>query len=220
MIFPTFKYETEKLLQGFEYIAGCDEVGVAPLAGPVVSAAVILDKASISGRRTKSKWWYRVRDSKTVNEKERETLVDFIKDHCLTYGIGVVSHETIDQLNIYHAAMAAMKDALASLSIKPQFVFIDGNHKIKNLSDIKQEAVVDGDAKILSISAASIIAKVSRDKIMNELHAQFPCYNFHLNKGYPTKFHREALVKHGAAPVHRRSFALVRQSLQQVLFAQ
>ncbi len=217
MIFPTFKYETEKYQNGFGLVAGCDEVGIAPLAGPVVSAAVILDKESVTGRRTKSKWWYRVRDSKTVNEKERGELVAFIKDHCLAHAVGIVSHETIDQVNIYHAAMLAMKQALNSLTIKPDFLFVDGKHKIKDLFDVKQEAVVDGDAKILSISAASIVAKVARDSIMNQLHAKHPNYNFHLNKGYPTKFHREALVKHGACEVHRKSFGLVRQTFQQVL---
>ncbi|HYC80120.1 MAG TPA: ribonuclease HII [Candidatus Binatia bacterium] len=217
MKFPTFKYETEKYQQGVNLVAGCDEVGVAPLAGPVVSAAVILDRESINGRRTKSKWWYRVRDSKTVNEKERGVLVEFIKEHCLSWGVGIVSHETIDTVNIYHAAMAAMKQAINAMSTQPEFVFIDGNHKVKDLLNVKQEPVIDGDAKILSISAASIIAKVTRDKILNELHQLHPFYNFHLNKGYPTKFHREALVKYGPSPVHRKSFGLVQQSLQQAL---
>ncbi|MBX4188420.1 MAG: ribonuclease HII [Candidatus Doudnabacteria bacterium] len=217
MQFPTFKYETDKHENGFTLVAGCDEVGIAPLAGPVVAAVVILDRDSVNGRRTKSKWWHRVRDSKTVCEKERGVLVDFIKEHCVAHALGIVSHETIDQINIYNATMSAMKQALFSLSVKPEFLFIDGKHRIKDLFDVKQQAVVDGDAKILSISAASIIAKVARDKIMNELHQTHPQYNFHLNKGYPTKFHREALVKHGACSVHRRSFGLVQQTFQQQL---
>jgi ribonuclease HII len=217
MKFPTFKFETEKFQQGIDLVAGCDEVGIAPLAGPVVACAVILNKENVAGRRTKSKWWYRVRDSKTVNEKERAALVEFIKDNCLAYALGEVPHETIDQINIYQATMQAMRQALDGLSIKPQFLFIDGKHKIKNLDGINQEAVVDGDAKILSISAASIIAKVYRDGVMNELHMRYPNYNFHLNKGYPTKFHREALVKHGPTPVHRRSFALVKQYFDQAV---
>jgi ribonuclease HII len=214
MRFPSYKYETLKHAEGFRLIGGCDEVGIAPLAGPVVAAAVILNRETLSGRRTKSKWWYRVRDSKTVNQKERESLVEFIKDNCLSYSVGVVSHETIDQINIYHAAMAAMKQALLSMAIKPDYLFIDGNHRIKDLNEVRQEAVVDGDEKILSISAASIIAKVERDKILSKLHDIYPVYNFHLNKGYPTRFHREALKTHGASPVHRRSFALVQQCLQ------
>lgn len=218
MKFPTFKFETEKFLQGIDLVAGCDEVGIAPLAGPVVACAVILDKDNVAGRRTKSKWWYRVRDSKTVNEKERQSLVEFIKDNCTAHALGIVPHETIDQINIYQATMLAMRRALGGLSMKPQFLFVDGKHKIKNLDGISQEAVVDGDAKILSISAASIIAKVYRDSLMNELHEQYPNYNFHLNKGYPTKFHREALVKHGVTPVHRRSFALVKQCFEREKF--
>ncbi len=216
MIFPTFKFETEKFAQGLKLVAGCDEVGIAPLAGPVVACAVILNSASIDGRRTKSKWWYRVRDSKTVNEKERESLVEFIKDNCLSFGLGVVAHETIDKINIFYAAQEAMKQALATMPLQPEFVFIDGKHKVKGLL-IRQQPVVDGDAKILSIAAASIIAKVSRDKMLNELHEQYPVYNFHLNKGYPTKFHRLALMKHGPCPAHRRSFALVRENMQQPL---
>jgi ribonuclease HII len=211
MQFPTFKFETEKFRQGFDLVAGCDEVGIAPLAGPVVACAVILKKDSVSGRRTKSKWWYRVRDSKTVNEKERGSLVEFITENCECHALGVVPHETIDQINIYQATMLAMRQALEGLSTTPQFLFIDGRHKIKNLDGVSQEAVVDGDAKILSISAASIIAKVYRDNLMGELHEQYPNYNFHLNKGYPTKFHREALVKYGPSVVHRRSFGLVKQ---------
>jgi ribonuclease HII len=218
MDFPTFKFETEKFLQGFSLVAGCDEVGIAPLAGPVVACAVILDKDGVAGRRTKSKWWYRVRDSKTVSEKERNALVGFIKDNCSCYALGVVSHETIDRINIYQATMLAMRQALDGLSVKPQFLFIDGKHKLKNLDGVNQEAVVDGDAKILSISAASIIAKVYRDNLMSELHSRYPHYNFHLNKGYPTRFHREALVKHGASPVHRQSFSLVKQCFQKEFF--
>lgn len=214
MQFPTFKFETEKFQQGINLVAGCDEVGIAPLAGPVVACAVILKKENITGRRTKSKWWYRVRDSKTVNEKERGELVDFIKENCASYALGVVPHETIDQINIYQATMLAMRQALDGLAVRPQFLFIDGRHKLKNLDGISQEAVIDGDAKILSVSAASIIAKVYRDNLMSELHVQYPNYNFHLNKGYPTKFHREALVKHGASPVHRRSFGLVKQCFE------
>jgi ribonuclease HII len=215
MQFPTFDYEIKQIEKGLSFIAGCDEVGLAPLAGPVVAAAVILDPKSVSGRRSKSKWWYRVRDSKTVNEKERQALVPFIQEHCLAFAFGVVSHETIDVLNIHHAALAAMKQAVDGLSMKPGFLFIDGKHKIKAL-DLPQEAIVDGDAKILSISAASIIAKVMRDKLLNRLHEKYPHYNFKQNKGYPTKFHREALVKHGPCPEHRKSFNLVRRAYEKI----
>jgi ribonuclease HII len=216
MKFPTFKFELEKIANGIETIAGCDEVGIGPLAGPVVAAAVILNPASITGRRSPSKWWARVRDSKTVSEKERQELAIFIEENCLAHSVGIVSHETIDQVNIHNAAMSAMKQAVDGLSAKPQYLFIDGRHKIKKLKQIAQEAVVDGDAKVLSIAAASIIAKVARDKILNDLHEIYPVYSFRLNKGYSTRFHREALVKHGLTPVHRKSFGLVKQILARV----
>ena len=213
MKFPTYKYEQQKINEGFKFIAGCDEVGIAPLAGPVVAAAVILDASSIGKQRSKSKWWYRVRDSKTVNEKEREQLVEFIKDHCLDYGVGIVTHETIDEINIFNAARLAMGQSLAGLKKQPDFLFIDGPHKIKNL-DVGQAAVIDGDAKILSIAAASIIAKVARDKILCDLHEKFPVYGFTKHKGYPTKFHRSALLTNGVSPVHRQSFTFIKQLIK------
>src|SRR3989344_9611150 len=112
MKFPTYKHETQKISEGFGLVAGCDEVGIAPLAGPVVAATVILDSASVFGKRSKSKWWYRVRDSKTTDEKERVELVEFIKDHCLDFAVGSVSHETIDEINIHQAALLAMEKSV------------------------------------------------------------------------------------------------------------
>ncbi len=212
MKFPSYKFESEKLQNGFAKVAGCDEVGIAPLAGPVVAATVILDSSSIDGKRTKNKWWYRVRDSKTVNEKERAQLVNFITDHCVDYAVGIVTHETIDEINIYNAAQLAMRKSVDGLKSKPDFLFIDGLHKVKNL-DVAQQAVVDGDAKILSISAASIIAKVTRDKMLKELHEIYPAYGFVKHKGYPTLQHRNALTEHGVTPVHRTSFTFVKQTI-------
>jgi ribonuclease HII len=212
MKFPTYKYEQQKLLEGLTLVAGCDEVGIGPLAGPVVAAAVIIDPQSIAGRRTKSKWWHRVRDSKTTNEKERAELVNFISDHCLSVSVSEVAHETVDKLNIFHAAQLAMRNAIDGLTLKPQFVFVDGRHSVPNIS-VAQQAVVDGDAKILSISAASIVAKVARDKLLNALHELYPVYGFDQHKGYSTSVHRNAIRKHGVSPVHRRSFAFVKQYL-------
>ncbi|HYE22448.1 MAG TPA: ribonuclease HII [Verrucomicrobiae bacterium] len=214
MKFPTYKFEQQKLLDEYSLVAGCDEVGIAPLAGPVVAATVILDPSSIGRQRSKSKWWYRVRDSKTVNEKERAQLVNFIKEHCLDYGVGVVSHETIDEINIYHAAQLAMRKSFDALKLKPQFLFIDGIHKVKGL-DVMQQAVVDGDAKILSISAASIIAKVARDQLLAQLDETFPVYGLAKHKGYPTLSHRNALMIHGVSPIHRTSFTFVQQVIKQ-----
>jgi ribonuclease HII len=213
MQFPTYKYETEKIGEGFKFIGGCDEVGIGPLAGPVVAATVILDTNSVKGNRSKNKWWSRVRDSKTVNEKEREQLVLFVKENCLDFSIGVVSHETIDEINIYQASLLAMKKSVDGLKQKPDFLFLDGIHKLPKVA-ISQQAVIDGDAKILSIAAASIVAKVARDKILSELHEIYPEYGFDKHKGYGTKFHHSALVKHGVTPIHRITFGFVRECLE------
>lgn len=213
MKFPTYKHETQKYSDGFKLVAGCDEVGIAPLAGPVVAATVILDPQSIGKQRSKSKWWYRVRDSKTVNEKERTQLVAFVKDHCLDFGVGIVSHETIDEINIYQASMLAMQKSIEQLKNQPDYLFLDGIHKIKRFG-FAQEPVVDGDVKILSISAASIIAKVTRDQILSQLHEQYPMYGFVKHKGYGTREHRSALKQYGLTPVHRTSFIFVQQILK------
>ncbi len=210
MRFPTYKYETQKYSQGFLRVAGCDEVGIAPLAGPVVAATVILDPSSIGKQRSKSKWWYRVRDSKTTNEDEREELVKFIQEHCLDFGIGVIGHETIDEINIHQAAMLAMQKSVSALKQTPDFLFLDGIHKIKKLN-LEQEPIIDGDVKILSISAASIVAKVARDNILKRLDKQFPEYGFVKHKGYGTKAHRQAILKFGISPVHRTSFTFIKQ---------
>jgi ribonuclease HII len=215
MRFPTYKHETQKHLQGFLNVAGCDEVGIAPLAGPVVAATVILDSESIGKQRSKSKWWYRVRDSKTTNEEERAELVLFIKDHCVDFAVGIVGRETIDEINIHQAAMLAMKKSVDGLKHTPDFIFLDGIHKLTKLP-ISQQAVVNGDEKILSISAASIVAKVARDKILAELHEIYPEYGFVKHKGYPTKFHREALLRFGVTPEHRTSFGLVQLCLKRM----
>ena len=215
MKFPTYKHETEKHQQGFVLVAGCDEVGIAPLAGPVVAATVILDPTSIGKQRSKSKWWYRVRDSKTTDELERAELLPFIQDHCLDFAVGIVPRETIDEINIHQAAMLAMKKSIDGLKTKPDHIFLDGIHKIKTI-EISQEPVIDGDEKILSISAASIIAKVARDEMLKVLHEQYPMYGFDKHKGYPTKFHRNAMDKWGITPEHRRSFGYVKICLAKI----
>jgi ribonuclease HII len=213
MKFPTYKNELKKHLDGFTLVAGCDEVGIAPLAGPVVAATVILDPGSIGKQRSKSKWWYRVRDSKTTDEVERAELIPFIKDHCVDFAVGIVPRETIDEINIHQAAMLAMKKSVDGLKHSPDFLFLDGIHKIKS-TDVAQQPVIDGDEKILSISAASIIAKVARDEILHRLHLQYPEYGFAKHKGYGTKFHRSALEKYGVTPEHRTTFGFVQLILQ------
>jgi ribonuclease HII len=209
MRFPDFKNELKYLKKGFDLVAGCDEVGMGPLAGPVVAAACILDPKSIGKYRTRNKWYHRVRDSKTINEGEREVLQKEILKNCLAYGVGEVWQEEIDQLNIHHASLLAMRRAVEGLleKIKGEKVFllVDGRFKIPEIL-VEQKAVIDGDALILSISAASIIAKVHRDKIMHLLHQKFPQYGFKNHKGYSTREHKVALKKWGISQVHRKSF--------------
>ncbi|MDZ7279417.1 ribonuclease HII [Pantoea eucrina] len=183
-------------------IAGVDEVGRGPLVGDVVTAAVILDPARpIAG----------LADSKKLSEKRRVALYDEIKDKALAWCIGRANPEEIDRLNILHATLLAMQRAVAGLSITPDFVLIDGN-RCPALA-MPAQAVVKGDSLVQEISAASILAKVTRDREMAELDRLFPQYGFAQHKGYPTALHREKLMQFGATPHHRRSFAPVRNAL-------
>ena len=179
-------------------LAGVDEAGCAPLAGPVVAAAVILDdKKRILG----------LADSKVLTPLQREKLYDKIRERALCCSVGLATVEEIDTLNIFHATMLAMKRAVEGLRLKPVKVLVDGN-RLPQLG-ILSEAIVDGDAKVRSISAASILAKVTRDRMLVELHEQFPQYGFAAHKGYSTPEHLEALRTHGPCVHHRRHFAPV-----------
>ncbi|UVO09412.1 ribonuclease HII [Pectobacterium polonicum] len=183
-------------------IAGVDEVGRGPLVGAVVTAAVILDPTRpIVG----------LADSKQLSEKRRLALYDEIKEKALAWSLGRAEPEEIDQLNILHATMLAMQRAVAGLSIAPDFVLIDGN-RCPALS-MPAQAVVKGDSRVAEISAASIMAKVTRDREMVELDQRFPAYGFAQHKGYPTAFHLEKLAALGATEFHRRSFAPVKRAL-------
>mgnify|MGYP001571787085 CR=1 FL=1 len=209
MLFPSFKEELKYLKQGYELIIGCDEAGRGPVAGPVVAAACILDPKNIGGRG-KDKWYARVRDSKTISEREREILAKKIKKNALVCSVGIVSEREIEKLNIHNASLLAMHKAISKIiSQTPRgkrlFVLIDGKFKISNLRT-PQQAIINGDALSLSISAASIIAKTHRDAIMRELDKKFPKYGFAKHKGYYTKEHQKALRKWGRSPVHRKSF--------------
>lgn len=188
-------------------LAGVDEAGCAPLAGPVVVAAVILDP----GRRING-----LDDSKVLPEPVRERLYARIVERALAWSVVAVEVEEIDRLNIFHARMAGMLRALERLACPPAFALVDGNHLPRPLP-CPARAVVDGDALAPSISAASIIAKVTRDRLMRELDARWPGYGFAQHKGYPTPSHREALQRLGPCPEHRRSFAPVRAALVQEL---
>lgn len=187
--------EFEEKYKAFTYIAGVDEVGRGPLAGPVVASCVILDR---------SIQILYINDSKKLSEKKRESLYDEICEKSVAYGIGIVSPGRIDEINILNATYEAMKAAISSLDIKPDILLNDAVH-IPDL-DIKQVSIIKGDAKSISIAAASIVAKVSRDRLMVEYDTIYPEYKFAKNKGYGTKEHISAIKEHGLCPIHRRSF--------------
>jgi ribonuclease HII len=183
-------------------IAGVDEVGRGPLAGPVVAAAVILDPTRpIEG----------LTDSKKLSEKKRNYLEAIIKEQALFYAIAELSPEDIDKYNILQASLKAMANAVAALEIQPQKVLVDGNKKPDIAHECIVEAIVGGDLTVPSISAASIIAKQYRDRLMVAYQETYPGYGFAQHKGYPTKAHREAIIELGITPIHRRSFAPVRR---------
>ena len=184
-------------------VAGVDEVGRGPLAGPVVTAAVILDPENpIDG----------LMDSKKLSESRREELAVLIKERSLAWSIGRAEVEEIDEINILQATMLAMQRAVAGLSPAPKHALIDGNRCPQLICTA--EAIIKGDGLVPSISAASIIAKVSRDNEMVELDALYPGYGLAGHKGYPTKAHRDALVELGVTPIHRRSFGPVKRALE------
>ncbi|EJL94180.1 ribonuclease HII [Herbaspirillum sp. CF444] len=185
-----------------EIICGVDEAGRGPLAGPVFAAAVILDPARpIVG----------LRDSKKLSEASREALALEIKDRAIAWAIAECSEDEIDQLNILHASMLAMRRAVESLQSVPTLALIDGNRC--PVMTIRSEAIVKGDDKVPAISAASILAKTARDAALLVLHEQYPHYAFDQHKGYPTALHLERLRLHGVSPVHRKSYAPVRALL-------
>lgn len=183
-------------------IAGVDEVGRGPLVGDVVTAAVILDS---------NKPIVGLTDSKKLSEKKRDFLFDEIKEKALCFAIGRADHNEIDELNILHATMLAMQRAVSSLTIQPEFVFIDGNRCPK--LEMPSEAIVKGDLRVAEVSAASILAKVTRDREMIALDKIYPDYGFAKHKGYPTKAHFEAIEKLGVIPGYRKSFKPVKKVL-------
>ena len=203
-------FDNKYISRKVKLIAGVDEAGRGPLAGPVVAAAVMFDKKSFNKE---------INDSKKIPENKREELYKWIMENCLSYGIGIIDHEEIDEINILQASLKAMQIAVSQLDPKPQLVLIDGNKSFA--SDIKTKTVVKGDAKSFSIAAASIIAKVTRDKIMRDASKEFPEYFWERNKGYPTKAHREAIKKNGVSPLHRKTFLrkiLINEEVQKELF--
>ena len=179
--------------------AGCDEAGRGCLAGPVVAAAVILPNDFKNNI---------LNDSKQLSQKKREALRPIIEKEAIAWAVGVVSHTEIDEINILNASFLAMTRAVNQLQTKPEHLLIDGN-RFKTDLDIPFTCMVKGDARFMSIAAASILAKTYRDDIMQNLHHEFPNYSWNKNKGYPTKLHREAIKEFGATPHHRMSFTLL-----------
>ncbi|MBM3462394.1 MAG: ribonuclease HII [Armatimonadetes bacterium] len=194
------RHERKAKRDGFAVVAGVDEVGRGPLAGPLVAAAVIF---------TANPHIPMLNDSKKLAADEREALVDLIHARAAFLGIGAVTVEELNVSNIHRATLAAMTRALEALGAAPDCVLIDGRHKIPELGCM-QRTIVKGDALSQSIAAASIVAKVTRDRHMNEMDAVYPAYGFIRHKGYATEEHREALRSHGPSPIHRRLFAPVR----------
>ncbi|MBQ7579946.1 MAG: ribonuclease HII [Clostridia bacterium] len=190
-----FEFEKQALGRGFKCVCGVDEAGRGPLAGPVYAAAVILPvDCEIEG----------LNDSKKLTEKKRDELFEIIKEKAVDYSVASASVEEIEEINILQATFLAMKRAVGSLEVKPDIALVDGNRKPG--LDIAESTLVKGDARCPSIAAASILAKVSRDRYMLELDRQYPEYQFLKHKGYGTKLHYEMIEKFGISPAHRRSF--------------
>ena len=195
-------YEKKAASSGFLLIAGVDEAGRGPLAGPVVSAAVILPADfSVDG----------VNDSKKLTAAKRDRLFDRIRAEAVSVAVGIADHEEIDHLNILQASLLSMKRAVKALETPPDYLLIDGIFTVSYPA--AQEAVKKGDSLSMSIAAASIIAKVTRDRIMDNYDREFSQYGFKKHKGYPTQKHREAIRQHGPSPIHRKSFSGVREFL-------
>ena len=198
-----YEYERSLRKEGITLIAGVDEVGRGPLVGPVVTSCVILpEKFDLQG----------LTDSKKLSEKKRDTLAKMIKEQALAIGIGIVDEKTIDEVNIYEATKIAMKEAINNCKIKPEHVLIDA---MKLDIDIPTTSIIKGDLKSITISAASVIAKVTRDNMMYELDKKFPMYDFKNNKGYPTKKHLEAINQYGIIKEHRKSYGPVKKYLEE-----
>ena len=219
MRIPAFKpgeLEEEGYARGYHFIAGLDEVGVGPLAGPVIAAAVVLPRGLLNEE---------IKDSKLLGARKREELAGWIKQHAVAWALGTVGPEEIDRINILNASHLAMACAFKQLDPAPDYLLIDGSYEIPRnflksesfrlCSFPQQRAIKKGDRLCLSISAASIVAKVTRDRLMTEYDRQYPEYEFARHKGYASKVHLAALNRFGPSPIHRKSFGGVRELLPQ-----
>ncbi len=196
-----YKFEKELREKGYRAIAGVDEAGRGPLAGSVFAAAVILPEGEVIEG---------LNDSKKLSEKKREALFDVICEKAVAYCVCAVDHEEIDRINILEATFKAMNGAVRGLGVPADFVLIDGN-RIRGMDYVAHQTVVKGDALSASVAAASILAKVSRDREMLRLAEQYPEYEFEKHKAYPTERHRELIAKYGPSPIHRKTFRGVKE---------
>ncbi len=211
-MYSNFNEEKKLWKQGYQFVVGLDEAGRGPLAGPVVAAAVLFNKKfKVSGSRTSAN--FKFRDSKKLTEKQREFFYEKLTNHKnIKWGVGIVSEKVIDKINILEATKLAMQKALrqaqGKLKRKPHFLLIDGNFGIQ--VKIPQKSIVKGDEKVFSITAAGIIAKVTRDRIMQKMHIKYPQYGFGQHKGYGTSLHVKNLKSFGVSVIHRKSFEPVK----------
>lgn len=221
MQLPTLREETQLWNQGIQYVAGVDEVGRGPLAGPVVAAAVVIQKDFFEHKRTSSVFLpeYKnsgvmIRDSKKLSMAQREKVFNLlVANEKIDYGIGIIHEKIIDQINILKASLLAMRQAVRNLRRAPDFLLLDGQYTLEDLA-VNQKAVVHGDSKVFSIATASIIAKVTRDRLMAEYGKSYTQYGFEVHKGYGTKAHLEALKKYGPCAIHRRTFGPVKKIIK------
>lgn len=188
---------------GISLEAGTDEAGRGCLSGPVVAAAVILPENFQHDF---------LNDSKQLSEKKRQELRPYIEEHALAYAVAFIDHEEVDKLNVLQASITGMHRSIEQLNPQPEFIIVDGN-KFKQYKEIPHQTIVKGDAKFMSIAAASVLAKTYRDEYMEKIHNEFPQYNWKKNKGYPTKEHRNAIRECGPTPYHRKSFKLLPEQL-------
>ncbi len=199
-----WNFEKDAWQKGFSRVAGIDEAGRGPLAGPVVSAAVILPQG----------FSIQVRDSKTLSPKQRDNFYDKIYAHAMSVGVGIADSAEIDRINILKASLLSMRLALENLKLQPDYLLIDGQFPIA--SDLPQKPVIKGDSLSISIAAASIVAKVTRDRLMDKYDEAYPQFGFSKHKGYPTKAHKEAIRKFGYCPIHRITFKGVKEYAEQI----
>ncbi|OGB63594.1 ribonuclease HII [candidate division CPR3 bacterium GWF2_35_18] len=198
IVIPTWSEEKKLWEQGYKLICGVDEVGRGPLAGPVVAGAVVF--------RSDIQFEVTICDSKMLTRKKREELFPQIQSLVYSYGVGLVEADEVDSLGIVNATHKAMREAIKKLKVKPNFVLVDGREKISRFNKNSQKSIIKGDQKSYSIAAASILAKVYRDRLMLKYHEEFPVYGFDTHVGYGTKKHLENILKYGLCRLHRRSF--------------